>query len=162
MQNMQNILITAFGSVGDVLPFIGIGGELRKRGHAVTFIGNPYFEPHASKAGLSFSAVGTLEHFQKLMTDSELFHWKSSLETVIPHFMHVVEETYEATMTLHRPGRTVILGGPGYQGAQIAQERSRIPLAVGVVSPSRLMSRCDPAYPPRPLPAWAARLARTS
>ena len=57
---MLNILITAFGSAGDVLPSIGIGGELRNRGHAVTFIGHPYFEPHASKAGLSFTAVGTL------------------------------------------------------------------------------------------------------
>ena len=78
---MQNILITAFGSVGDVLPFIGIGGELRNRGHAVTFIGNPYFEPHASKAGLSFCAVGTLDHFQKLMTDSKLFHRKRGAAT---------------------------------------------------------------------------------
>jgi len=158
---MQNILVTAFGSVGDVLPFIGIGGELRTRGHAVTFIGNPYFEPEASRAGLSFSPVGTLDHFQKLMTDSELFHWKNAHERVFSHFVHVVEGAYEATMRLHRPGRTVLFGGPGCFGAQIAQERSRIPLAMGMVAPSRLPSRYDPPYPSWPLSPWAARVART-
>ena len=72
---MQNILIGALGTAGEVLPFIGIRGELRKRGHDVTFISNPYFEPSAREVGLSFSPVGTLEYFQKLMTDSTVFHW---------------------------------------------------------------------------------------
>lgn len=161
---MQNILIGALGTAGEVLPFIGIGGELRKRGHDVTFISNPYFEPSAREMGLSFSPVGTLEYFQKFMTDSTIFHWKTAEapERAMVHFVHVVEGAYAATMKLHRPGRTVLFAGAGFLlGAQIAQERSGIPLVMGLVSPSRLRSRYDPSYPPRPLPAWAARLAQT-
>ncbi len=57
---MGKILVTAFGSLGDVLPFIGIGSELRARGHDVTFIGNPYFATHAAEAGLVLYPVGTM------------------------------------------------------------------------------------------------------
>lgn len=39
-----NILIPAFGSVGDVLPFVGIGAELTRWAHDVTLIANPHFE----------------------------------------------------------------------------------------------------------------------
>jgi UDP:flavonoid glycosyltransferase YjiC (YdhE family) len=70
---MQNILIGALRTAGEVLPFTGIGGELRKRAHDVRFISSPHFEPSAREVGLSFSPVGTLEYFQQLMTDSTVF-----------------------------------------------------------------------------------------
>ncbi len=158
-----NILIPAFGSVGDVLPFIGIGGELRRRGHDVALIANPYFEERALEAGLSFSPVGTLDHFQALMSDTGLFDWKTAVspERAMAHFVHVVEGTYDATIRRHQAGRTVLFGGPGLLGAHIAREQGRIPLAFGFVAPSRLPSRYDPPHPPWPLPAWARPLARS-
>ena len=158
-ETMRHVLIAAFGSVGDVLPFIRVGGELTKRGHDVTLISNPYFEPHAKNAGVALCAVGTLEQFHALATDSGVFHWKTAFERVVPHFVHVVEATYETTIRMYRPGQTVLFGGPGSLGARIAQEQNRIPLAFGLVSPSRLPSRYDPPHPPRPLPPWAAPLA---
>lgn len=158
-----NILVTAFGSVGDVLPFIGIGGELRRRGHEVTLIANPFFEPRALEAGLFFRPVGALDHFQALMGDAGLFDWKTAVspERAMAHFVHVVEETYDTTIRLHQAGRTVLLGGPGLLGAQIAREERRIPLAFGFLAPSRLPSRYDPPHPPWPLPGWARPLSRS-
>ncbi len=158
---MQNVLIATFGSLGDILPFVGVGGELRRRGHDVTFISNPYFEPHAVNAGLSFSPVGTLEQFHKVATNSGVFHWKTALERALPSYVHMVEGTYDATMRLYRPGQTVLFGGPGSLGALIAHEQNRIPMAWGLVSPSRLPSRYDPPHPARPLPAWARPLAQS-
>ena len=154
-----NILITAFGSAGDVLPLIGVGAELRKRGHEVTLVSNPHFEPRAAEAGMAFSPVGSVAGYHELMNDAGLFDWRTAGDRVLALFAHIVEPVYETVMRLHQPGRTVILTGA--QGSWIAQEKCYIPVAQIVVAPSRLPSRHDPPHPPRPLVPWAARLAKS-
>src|SRR5262245_40581913 len=51
-------LLTTIGSSGDVNPSIAIGCELQRRGHEVTLLANPYFEPAVTSAGLRYAALG--------------------------------------------------------------------------------------------------------
>jgi rhamnosyltransferase subunit B len=157
----QNILITAFGSAGDVLPYIGIGAELRKRGHSVTLISNPYFASQAGEAGLRHAAIGTMADYQQLMTDPGLFHWKTASRRVDAHFNGIIGPVYQAMADLYIPGKTVVFASNPSSVPWIAVEKFGIPYIAGMVSPSRIHSKYDPSCPSRPLPLWAARIART-
>lgn len=57
----MRVLLTTWGSTGDLHPFLGLGRELVRRGHAVTFAGNPYWEGKVRAAGLAFVAAGPLQ-----------------------------------------------------------------------------------------------------
>ena len=54
----MRVLLCTNGTHGDVNPFLGLGRELRRRGHAVTVFVNPYFESDVTAAGLEFLAQG--------------------------------------------------------------------------------------------------------
>src|SRR5688572_10469684 len=53
-----HVVLVGWGSSGDVLPVITIGGELRRRGHVVTFVGNEYFSSAARAESLRVVQVG--------------------------------------------------------------------------------------------------------
>lgn len=64
---MRFALITS-GSHGDVHPFLGIGAELRRRGHDVVLFSHPYFAVHAQTAALDFEPIHSdldLEQFMR-------------------------------------------------------------------------------------------------
>ncbi|MBM4423159.1 MAG: hypothetical protein FJ030_07175 [Chloroflexi bacterium] len=61
MKKRSSILLCTIGSAGDVHPFIGIGQELKNRGHRVALITSRFFEAHARGAGLDFLASAALK-----------------------------------------------------------------------------------------------------
>lgn len=160
-RRVLNVLIPRHGSSGDVLPCIAIGWELKRRGHEVTFIGNPYFETNAVKAGLSFVPVGTLEDHERILADTQLFDsstgsWKATLEK---HYYPHLESFYHTTAALHVPDRTVIVGG---EIATLALSQNlSVPFAAVLADPCSYFSWYDPPHPDYVLPGWARWLTRT-
>jgi UDP:flavonoid glycosyltransferase YjiC (YdhE family) len=59
----MHFVLIPIGSGGDVYPFIGVGLELRRRGHQVTLITNGYFEAMARRLGFEFAPFGTAEEY---------------------------------------------------------------------------------------------------
>ena len=53
----MKVLLTAFGSTGDVYPIIAYGRALVERGHEVLFATPPLYETEVKKAGLRFFSV---------------------------------------------------------------------------------------------------------
>lgn len=53
----MKVLLTAFGSTGDVYPIIAYGRALVERGHQVVFATPPLYEAEVKKAGLNFLSV---------------------------------------------------------------------------------------------------------
>ncbi len=53
----MKVLLTAFGSTGDVYPIIAYGRALIERGHQVVFATPPLYEAEVKKAGLNFISV---------------------------------------------------------------------------------------------------------
>src|SRR5438445_5801089 len=132
-----NVVALGFGSSGDVLPFVGIGAELRRRGHDVTLICNPYFGPQVQEAGLALRPVGTMAAYHELMADADAFDWRTYHERLKAHFLQLAEPVYEAVANLHQPGRTVLLAAQ--PGAWAAPGAPRIPLVCAVPPPTRLL-----------------------
>ena len=69
----------AFGSAGDVFPFIWLGRQLLARGHRVTMITACLFEEQAKKAGLNFIPFGKKDEFEAMMHDPRI--WKPVVGT---------------------------------------------------------------------------------
>lgn len=54
-------VVTSFGSAGDFLPTLALGAALRRRGHDVRFVANPFYASRARNAGLEVIPAG--EHY---------------------------------------------------------------------------------------------------
>ena len=69
----MKILLVPVGSAGDVHPFVAIGAVLRQRGHLVTVITSPVFERLIRRVGLQFVPLGTVEEFDAVTQDPNLW-----------------------------------------------------------------------------------------
>jgi rhamnosyltransferase subunit B len=154
------ILLAAWGSAGDVAPFIGVGRELRRRGHDVTLIALPVFESAAVRAGLSFQAVGTASIFDRLASAELWSHdrplgpeTRSFLVDELPPVR--VDQYYDAIAERQHDGATVIVAHPRAIGAELAHLQLGVPLAVLELAPSGVSGISHPAWP---LPTWVRGL----
>lgn len=160
----MNVVIPRWGSAGDVVPSLAVGAELRRRGHRVTFVGNPSFTPLAVEAGLEVSPVGTIEDHRRLMDDAAIFDrdGKDEAQVLAEHYLPAVGGFYETVAALTANRASVIVGGE--VGSSLVAEKFGIPLVAVASSPGTeraLRSRHDPVHPERILPAWAAWFAKT-
>jgi UDP:flavonoid glycosyltransferase YjiC (YdhE family) len=55
---MARIAVVSVGSRGDLFPMLGIGRELRRRGHAVTVLDQGEYGPEVTRTGLPFRPLG--------------------------------------------------------------------------------------------------------
>ena len=105
----MHIIVSSWGSSGDVLPPIGIGWELKRRGYPVTFVGNSYFERQATDAGLAFVSVGTITDYEKVMADADIFDRtkKTSDQLITEHVLPYLDAYYETCVENIVAGQTV-------------------------------------------------------
>ena len=54
---MARILISCFGSLGDLHPYLAFGVELRRRGHQVTVATSAVYRPRVEAEGMDFHPV---------------------------------------------------------------------------------------------------------
>src|SRR5215472_18603765 len=54
----MNCVVSSFGSAGDFLPSLAIGGALRRRGHRVWLVANPFYASRARHAGVDMVPAG--------------------------------------------------------------------------------------------------------
>ena len=69
---MGNVVIVTHWLDGDVIPFIRIGKELKKRKHDVTLITHCHFEDAARKAGIDFVRVHNVDANAKALKMTEV------------------------------------------------------------------------------------------
>ena len=74
MQTARQFLLTPVGSAGDNLPFVGLGVELARLGHAVTIAANDHFLPLIQSAGLKFLSTSTEDEYRQQINNPALFH----------------------------------------------------------------------------------------
>jgi rhamnosyltransferase subunit B len=51
---MSRIILTTFGSLGDLHPYLAVGLGLRDRGHDVSIATMTYYQPNVESLGLEF------------------------------------------------------------------------------------------------------------
>ena len=78
-----NVLLTPVGSGGDVHPYIGIGIELKRRGHRVTVLSAAPFRSAVEGAGLEFVPVLSEELFEEGASHPDLWHPQKGLQIAL-------------------------------------------------------------------------------
>ncbi|MAE65824.1 MAG: glycosyl transferase [Phycisphaeraceae bacterium] len=147
-----HVLIVAAGSVGDVYPCVGIGCALRRRGHRVTVIANPWYERLVRRAGLDFAPVGTAEAQQEMLSHPRAWHPRSGWKVWMRMAARApMREVYGAIEDRYERGRTVVAASWAGLGARIAQERLGVPLVSLHLEPDKLRSVHRSSVMPAPL-----------
>jgi rhamnosyltransferase subunit B len=163
MKQMK-VLLLGLGSAGDVHPNVGLGVELKRRGHEVVLVAASVFRDLAAQTGLEFHGLGTDEEHYAIIRNSDLWHPMKAFKLVAEHIILAwMKPVYEFIAQNYEPGRTIVAAPGTAFGARIAQEKLGVPLATLHLQPSLLRSSLDPAcimIPDivAPLPVWLRKV----
>jgi len=158
------VLITTIGSSGDIHPYIAVGRELLRRGHAVEMLVNPHYEQRVRAEGLGYRPLGTEEQFLRVLHHPDLANQSRSPGLIIRELIgETVRPTFDATLAAIREFRPdVVLRHHISLGSRWVCEREGVPCITGVLAPifwlnprDRVVYRSWQWEQP---PLWVARL----
>jgi rhamnosyltransferase subunit B len=155
---MARCLIAAFGSTGDIHPYLAVGRELRRRDHEVVCLANPHFEERIRGAGLEFVPLGTAEEYRAALRDPRLMHRTRAARFLVRDLVRrCVPEMVEFVRSQRRDGDTVVIASATAVGAVLAGDIYRIPTAFVHLAPASMPSELDPPTLAG-LPRWVPRI----
>lgn len=149
----KRIVLSMFGSFGDVHPYVAIAIELKARGHRPLIATSEVYREKIAAAGIDFHSVrpdvpsyDESEELQKLV--ERLMDAKEGPEAVgdliIPHLRDIYADLDAAT-----EGADLLLTHPlPFAGTMIA-EKKNLPWVSSVLAPASFLSVYDPVVPPQ-------------
>ncbi|QOI99708.1 MAG: glycosyltransferase [Phycisphaeraceae bacterium] len=147
----MNILLTTMGSHGDVLPFVALARELRRRGHAPLLLINPAFRRLANDAGIPCTPLGEPTEVRDLARDTPgIMHHREGSRLVLRRFVvPFTRPVHDRIVDLHRDRPFhAIVSHPICFGAPLAAERISVPTVNAALSPMMWLSPSDTLGPP--------------
>jgi UDP:flavonoid glycosyltransferase YjiC (YdhE family) len=150
---MPRIVLSTFGSFGDVHPYIAIALELRARGHVPVLATSEAYREKADAVGLAFHPMRPelpsidrpdelaqiVERLMKQMDGTE-----QVLGLLLPHLRDIYDD-----LTAACEGADLILTHPlPFVGPIVAQQK-RLRWVSSVLAPISLFSNYDPPVPPQ-------------
>ena len=160
----MTVLLLTIGSAGDVHPFIGIALALRRRGHRVRFITNPYFGSAVVRAGLDLVPLGSADEFAAALTNPDVWHRRRGVRAVFDIVLGGLRRTYDAVVASLPPDEpcVVVASSLGW-AARIAQDQLGFPMATVHLAPSQFRSAIEPPrLPGLFMPRWLPLRVRQS
>ena len=142
----SHVILVALGSSGDVHPFLGLGRELRRRGHRVTLLAAGWFRDVAEKAGLDFVDPRPDLDFVESIQDERIWHPLKGTPVILDLFVRpllepvyrIIERDFAADSAAG--GKTIVVASTLAFGARVAQERLGVPVVSIHLSPMILRS----------------------
>jgi UDP:flavonoid glycosyltransferase YjiC (YdhE family) len=107
-----HFLLTTFGSLGDLHPYIAVGMGLRDRGHTVTIAISEFYRSKVEGEGLNFHPVRPDMPFVLDRPDvmRRAFHPRTGSEYIVRELLLPrLEQTYEDTLAVAR-GADLLVG----------------------------------------------------
>lgn len=145
---MARILITTLGSYGDLYPYLAVGSELRRRGHAVTIATSASYQTKIEAEGIDFHPVRPDIN----LDDRALLAWvmdaRRGSERVVQYLADRVHETYEDTAEAVKRA-DVVLTHPVTFASVVAAQKFERPWISTVLAPITFLSAYDPPVPPQ-------------
>ena len=144
---MKRIVLTTFGSLGDLHPFLAVGVGLKARGYEVTIATSDVHRDAVLADGLCFHLVrpdiaefqGAEEILRKLWnprTGTEFL----IADVMLPHLEDSFEDLYAACS-----GADLLVTHPLWYAAPVVAELLKIPLAAVALQPATFVSSDDPS-----------------
>lgn len=141
----KRIVLTTFGSLGDLHPYIAVALWLQKAGHRPVIATGNYHQSRIERAGVEFANVGPVfpagAELKRMVRD--VMNMKSGPETVIrrvvlPH----LRESYDDLLAACR-GADLLVTHPLTYAGPIVADKLRLLWASSVLQPSALVSAYD-------------------
>ncbi len=143
---MPRILLTTFGSYGDLHPYIAIGVELQRRGHSVTIATSPAYADKIASEGLGFHPVRPDIQLGNTAMAEHFMHTRRGTERVLRYLSSVVRESYEDTLPAVRHADAIV-SHPVTFASVLAAQKLGIPWISSVLAPISFLSVYDPPVP---------------
>ncbi len=159
----MHAILTPVGSAGDVLPFVVIGAELRRRGHRVSLLAPETFASIVANAGLEFVAVGTAAEFDEATNNPDLWHPRRGPAVVFKEVARHLRAGYAAIERVHDAGETMLVGHALSFCTRVFEEKHHVPAVTVHLAPSVFRSDVHQSRLPfgldiSPWPRWAKRV----
>ena len=144
----KRIVITCWGSHGDLFPYIGLALALKKRGHSPVIATLPLYQSNVEQEGLDFAAVGPTVDPTDLNLFARVMDPNKGSEVIIRELLlPKLRETYEQ-FRHSALGADFIVSHPLCYAASIFAERERLPWVSTTLAPMLFFSRTDPSVMP--------------
>lgn len=152
----KRILITTFGSFGDVHPYITLGRALIARGHQVTFATAEFYRDYIAKEGIGFHPVRPSADVNDRELVARIMDRRSGTELLIRQLlMPAVRDAYEDLADAAR-GADLIITHPATYAAPIVAQLQKLPWVSTVLAPIGFFSAYD--FPVVPTAPWLKRI----
>lgn len=155
---MARIVLTCWGSHGDIDPFIGLGLALATRGHAVTLATLDYYRALVTATGLAFRAIRPQVNPTETGIVEQIMDRNRGSEFLLTRILFPNIEAMFEDIDAAAQDADVLISHPITFAAPIVAERRRIPWANVVLAPTSFFSTWD--YPVLPQAPWVKRLQR--
>ncbi len=144
----MHAILATMGTDGDVFPFVGLGVQLRARGHQVTLAAP---EPHrdlAADLGLGFLPLVTDEEAGWILNDPDLWHPLRSGPMMARWGSRLMPRQYELLAKLAAGPGSVLVANAGVLAARLVQEKRICAMATLLLQPGLLPSTSAPPEMP--------------
>jgi rhamnosyltransferase subunit B len=92
----MKILLCSLGSHGDVHPYLALGRELLRRGHAVAFAASSYYRELIERYGIAFAPIRPEAPLDNRAVMAKIMDARRGPESVIrKHAMPAIRESYQ-------------------------------------------------------------------
>lgn len=135
----KTFLLTSFGTLGDVLPFLQLGEALRDAGHRVIMAIPPYYLPLAHARGLETRACRPAYSPERVMQEAHAFHQLDTRKISLEESQRAVDRLElsaqcEDVLAACAEADFLLCSTLQYAGS-LAHERLGIPWAMSTVTP---------------------------
>src|SRR5262245_11058944 len=155
----KRIVITSFGSLGDIYPYLGLARGLLQRGHDVVFATSGYYRQLAEGEGVAFCPVRPDVDPEDRVNIRRVMEPKGGPEVLVrefllPHIQHSYADLAAATR-----GAELLVTHPITFAGPLVAEQQQIPWVSTVLAPMSFFSAYDlPVFPILPQLVWLRRL----
>jgi UDP:flavonoid glycosyltransferase YjiC (YdhE family) len=140
---MARIVLTCWGSHGDVDPFLGLGLGLRQRGHQVTIATLEYYRTLIEGAGLSFAPIRPGIDPTDTAVVHRIMHPTRGSEYLLTEILFPAIDDMFDDVNAAAEGADLLVSHPVTFATPIVAEHRRMPWASAVLAPTSLFSGYD-------------------
>jgi rhamnosyltransferase subunit B len=154
----RRIVLTTFGSFGDLNPYLGLAIGLRARGHRPVLATMPFYRSVVEREGIEFHPVRPDGDPSDRQLLARVMDARRGSEYVIRDVMMAhLRDTYDDLLPVARSA-DLLVSHPITFATPVVAERLGLPWASGVLAPMSFFSRFDlPVFPNAP---WVKGLER--
>jgi rhamnosyltransferase subunit B len=155
----KRIVITSFGSFGDIYPYLGLARQLIQRGHDPVFATSACYRSLIEGEGVAFYPVRPDADLEDYALIRRLMDPKRGAEVLVKEgLLSHLRHTY-ADLAAAAHGADLLVTHPITFAGPLVAERQQIPWVSTVLAPLSFFSAYDlPVAPSLPQLAWVRRL----